>query len=83
MSAEKFRAALRKKLRDAERAGGKHIDVNSGKLHREVGGYPGLSHRMPVCCEVMRNEMTIADRIVAAPKKGNGASLTITYRLPR
>ncbi len=83
MKADDFRSALRRHLKNAERAGAKYIDINSGKLHREIGGYPGPSHRMPVCCEVMRGEMTIGDRIIAAPKKGNGASLIITYRLPR
>ena len=83
MNAQTFRAVLSKKLRDAEREGNKYVDINSGKLHREIGGYPGTAHRMPICCEVLRNEMSIGDRIVAAPKKGNGASLTITYRLPR
>jgi hypothetical protein len=83
MKADDFRTALRRRLKAAEKSGGKFVDVNSGKLHREIGGYPGPSHRMPVCCEVMRSEMTIGDRIIAAPKKGNGASLTISYRLPR
>jgi hypothetical protein len=83
MKADEFRAALRRHLKAAEQHGSKYLDVNSGKLHRELGGYPGPSHRMPVCCEVMRSEMTIGDRIIAAPKKGNGASLTICYRLPR
>ena len=83
MKADIFRVELRRQLKAAERGGGKFLQVNSGKLHREVGGYPGPSHRMPVCCEVMRNEMTMGDQIISAPKKGNGASLTISYRLPR
>ena len=83
MNADRFRSALRRHLAEAEARGAKLVDINSGKLHREVGGYPGTSHRMPVCCEVMRSEMTIGDRIIAAPRKGNGASLTICYRLPR
>ncbi len=78
-----FRRALRSRLKAAEKSGAKFVDINSGKLHREIGGYPSASHRMPVCCEVMRSEMTIGDRIVAAPKKGNGASLQIAYRLTR
>ena len=28
-----------------------------GKLHRQVGGYPGANRRMPDCCEVMYAEM--------------------------
>jgi hypothetical protein len=83
MKADDFRAALRRHLKTAEKGGEKFVHITSGKLHREIGGYPGPSHRMPVCCEVMRSEMTIGDRIIAAPKKGNGATLTISYRLPR
>jgi 5-methylcytosine-specific restriction protein A len=83
MNTEDCRTALRRNLSEAARSGRKFVDINSGKLHREVGGYPGVNHRMKSCCDVMRDEMTIGDRIVATPKKGNGASLTISYRVPR
>ena len=59
------------------------VDINAGRLHRDVGDYPGQNHRMPVCCRVMRNAMTLADVVVAQPANGNGASLTIRYQLPR
>jgi hypothetical protein len=59
------------------------VEVNAGKLHRLVGGYPGPGHAMPTCCEVMRKRMTVSDRIVAQPPKGNGASLTVRYQLPK
>ena len=78
-----FRAILGVILRGAERAGRSYVDINSGQLHRDVGGYPGPDHRMPVCCQVMRDAMRIGDEIVTVPPKGNGASLTIRYRLPR
>lgn len=58
---------------------GSYIDVNAGSIHREVGGYPGNGHRMPVCCAVMRRMMNGDDAIIASPPRGNGASLTVRY----
>lgn len=55
------------------------IDLNSGLIHREVGGYPGRKHRMPICCDVMKSFMKEDDEILSSPPKGNGASLTIRY----
>lgn len=81
--ASAFRAALRSVLKEARDRGLASVDVNAGCLHRRVGGYPGPNHRMPACCSVMRAEMGKNDRIIAAPLKGNGASLTIRYVLPR
>lgn len=82
-SADDFRRTLNLRLRIASRTGVSHVDINAGHIHREVGEYPGRDHRMPICCAVMRSEMTSLDPIIAAPPKGNGASLTIRYRLPR
>lgn len=56
-----------------------YIDLNSGEIHRELGGYPGKKHSMPSCCEAMRSMMTKQDYILKQPLKGNGASLTIRY----
>lgn len=58
------------------------VDVRAGDLHRQTGGYPG-NHRMPVCCDVMRKAMQPGDQVLREPPKGNGASLTIRYLLPR
>jgi 5-methylcytosine-specific restriction protein A len=62
-----------------------YIGVNSGQLHRMVGGYPGPDHSMPTCCTCMRNKMDThaGDREVSAPPKGDGASLLIHYVIPR
>jgi hypothetical protein len=51
MKTDNFRAVLHRHMESAEQRESKFVDVNSGKLHREVAGYPGASHRMPVCCE--------------------------------
>ena len=83
MNTVNFRAELRSQLAHAEERGAHHVDINSGKLHRQVGGYPGNQHRMPVCCDVLRAEMENADQVLKSPPKGKGASLTIRYFLPR
>lgn len=83
LSAEEFRGVLKHKLKEAEMLGLGHIDIVSGSLHREIGGYPGRNHAMPVCCSVMRGEMKGKDEVLAAPPKGRGASLHIRYFLPR
>ncbi len=78
-----FRSVLDAKLASAQSRGLASLVVKSGDLHREVGGYPGPNHRMPVCCEVMRQRMQAGDRILEQPPKGNGATLKIQYQLPR
>ena len=57
--------------------------VKSGDLHRQVGGYSSKTHRLTTCCQVMRNAMLPGDHILAAPPRGNGATLLVRYRLPR
>jgi 5-methylcytosine-specific restriction protein A len=78
-----FRSALTTLIGRASRDGIQSICVNSGELHRMLGGYPGVAHRMPSCCNVMRSAMRAGDRVVAAPPKGAGASLVIRYRIAR
>jgi len=58
-----------------------YIGVNSGQLHRLVGGYPDRNHRMPVCCASMRDKIDshVGDRIISTPPQGDGASLLIHY----
>lgn len=82
-NSETFYRALRDRFTRAEARGERSVAVNAGDLHREVGGYPGPSHRMATCCDVMWSLMDDADTVVAQPPKRRGASLTIRYRLPR
>ena len=82
-SVNEFRSALRSRFREAESRGLSHIEINSGKLHQELGGYPGSGHQMPSCCKAMSDERTAGDEIISQPPKGKGASLTIRYLLPR
>ena len=80
---QQFRDALLELLQKAETLGFVAADVNSGQLHRRVGGYPGQDHKMPICCEVMYSEMNPSDEIVAQPDSGKGASVVVRYKLPR
>ncbi|BCR35200.1 HNH endonuclease [Mariniplasma anaerobium] len=71
-----FKDILHKKI---EQMSGDYIDLIAGNIHRELGGYPGRNHRMPICCKAMRDLMSDKDQIIYEPKKGNGATLTIRY----
>lgn len=84
---EDFRIELAAQIERASRQGRAHIEINSGELHRDVGGYPpakGQHHAMPACCNVMwaEHDKGRAD-IISCPKSRRGASLTIRYHLPR
>jgi hypothetical protein len=62
------------------------VEINAGLLHRRVGDYPdSVRHRMPVCCRVMFEALDLGygDTILEQPPNGQGANLTIRYRLPR
>ena len=78
-----FKKELQARFARAAARGERSLVVNSGDVHRMLGGYPGKTHQMPVCCQVMYREQRAGDRVVAAPPKGQGATLTIEYQLPR
>jgi hypothetical protein len=77
-----FLPAIRGLMREAQAASRSFVDINAGDVHRGVGDYPG-DHRMPICCRVMKADMRGGDVILSTPPKGQGASLTIRYQLPR
>jgi len=82
LSAATVEWEMKRQFARAQNSGNAYVDVNSGELHRDLGGYPGRNHRMPVVCEVLRRLMGENDSILAQPPKGRGASLTIRYALP-
>lgn len=83
-NATDFEIELRRQLGNAQRAGRAHIDIRAGDLHRALGDYPDPDNqRMPICNRVMRDEMKSGDQIIHEPPRGQGASLTIRYKLPR
>jgi hypothetical protein len=81
MTAADFRGAIEKLLIEGKSRGMTHIDITSGEVHRQVGGYPGRNHRMATCCDTMRSIMKENDSIISEPPKGKGATLVIRYRL--
>jgi len=82
-TAQDFQNELNKIFQEAQQQGKSYVDIKSGELHRQVGGYPGHNHRMPVCCRVMRRNMKPQDQILQEPPSGQGATLVIRYKLPR
>lgn len=82
-TADEFRDELRSRLRAGRLRNLPYVDINAGELHRQLGGYPGNSHRMPNCCQVMQAQRQTGDTVISSPLSGMGASLTIRYRLPR
>lgn len=82
-SSNEFRDTLQSLLETAEGLGFVAVEVNSGNLHRKVGGYPGQDHRMPTGCDAMYSAMGPRDEIVAQPESGRGASVVVRYKLPR
>jgi len=78
-----FEAALERIFASAAAAGQSSVTVTAAELHAIVGGYPGRNHRMPLCCQVMRDAMRPGDVVVQSPPSGQGATLTVQYRLPR
>jgi hypothetical protein len=72
-----FRQELHSILKQAETLGLVAVDVNSGSLHRRVGGYAGTDHRMPMCCEAMYGAMRPGDEVVEQVSSGKGASVVV------
>jgi hypothetical protein len=82
-SSDHFQHELRCQLQHAAKRGARHIQVNSAELHMAVGGYPGPSQRMLLCCDVMKQEMGLGDEIISDVENGDGPSLMIRYCFPR
>jgi 5-methylcytosine-specific restriction protein A len=82
-TATDFRCMIEQKFEDATKKGLPFIELESGPLHREMGGYPGPDHRMPVCCSVMKKNMKSGDIVLHEPPSGKGATVKIRYKIPR
>jgi 5-methylcytosine-specific restriction protein A len=76
LSKKEFSSIINEKILTMK---GNYIELYSGDIHRELGGYPGRNHSMPTCCEAMRDLMIPGDEIIESPPKGNGATLKIRY----
>jgi hypothetical protein len=79
-----FLAEIRSQMREAELRGDQYLLLNAGEIHRKLGGYPSVNHQIKPCCDALYDEAKLGRaKVVAAPKRGYGASLTIRYVLPR
>ena len=83
-SFDHFQRELRAQFDRAEKRRAKNIVVNSGELHRAVGGYPGPNERLQTCCEVMKEEVRSGDvingRSRQRPRSGLDYSLSAAAR---
>lgn len=79
MTSDIFRKEIERLMDEAKENGCKYVDIISGDVHRNVGGYPGRKHNMPSCCTVMYSMMKSQDKILYSPPKGKGATLEIRY----
>jgi hypothetical protein len=82
-SSDHFRMELRAQLERAAKRRAANVVVNAGELHRAIGGYPGPSHQMQYCSNVMKEEMKAGDVLLINPDERQAATLTIRYQLPR
>jgi 5-methylcytosine-specific restriction protein A len=86
-AAETFRSELQRQISRATTQGRTHVEINAGELHRIVGGYPpkqGETHRMPICCNVMRQELKRGKaEVIFETDSGTAPALTVRYYLPR
>ena len=78
-SAWDFQNQLTAILNGARGNGKSYVDIESGNLHKKVGGYPNANHRMAVCCEVMKRMMRAGDSVLSEPSSGPGETLLIRY----
>ncbi len=74
-----FKNKLEEIIRNAKEGDQPFVDVESGQLHRLVGGYPAQDHRMPSCCGAMKQRMRGDDKILSGPDSDMGATLRIRY----
>jgi hypothetical protein len=81
VSTDHFRHELLAQLGRASSAGRITVLINSGELHRSLGGYPGSTQGMPSCCDAMQDEIKPGDTLLV--ERANGAGMTVRYLLPR
>ena len=74
-----FQNQLMAILNGARQTGQSYVDVESGNLHQQVGGYANSNHKIPVCCEVMKRMMRFGDSVLSETVSEQDPTLTIRY----
>lgn len=80
---DEFARVLRRMLCIEEASGSSWFAVKVSDLDLEVGGFPESDYRLPLCRDVMVEEMWSDDEVLSASQTGEEISLCINYRLPR
>jgi len=75
-----FRQEIHMQMHRAAGWGARAVVINARDLHSSFGDFLEPKHE-PRCCDVMEQEMTEGDVVVADKSDADG--LTIQYRLPR
>jgi hypothetical protein len=75
-----FRNKLTVILNTAKHSGKPYVDVESGHLHKELGGDSKSHHRLPIFHEVMKKMMRPGDSILQEGRD-DGATMLVRYLL--
>lgn len=81
VSTDHFRQEIRSRLELANSQGRQNLTIECGELYRSVSKLPVFDPWMIFCCNAMRAEMAMTDRLVFDDSKAS--LLTIQYALPR
>lgn len=81
VSTDHFRLEIRSRLDLATARGDQHLTIDSGELYKSLSKLPVFDRWMIFCCNAMRAEMTVTDRLIFDDARESW--LTVNYRLPR
>ena len=81
VSTDHFRQEIRSRFELASALGRQDLTIACGELYRSVSKLPVFDPWMIFCCNAMRAEMALTDRLVFDESKES--LLTIHYVLPR
>jgi hypothetical protein len=76
-----FQNRLTAILNGARHSGHLYVDVESGKLHEQVGGHPHANQQLKICCDVMIRMMRAGDAILKESADGQNQNIVIRYNL--
>jgi hypothetical protein len=81
VSTDHFRQEIRSRFDLASAQGLQNLTIECGELYRSVSKLPLFDRWMIFCCNAMRAEMALTDRLIF--DDSNASLLTIHYALPR
>ena len=81
VSTDHFRQEIRSRFELASAQGRQDLTIECGELYSSVSKLPIFDPWMIFCCNAMRAEMTMTDRLIFDDRKAS--LLTIHYALPR